>query len=142
MTDWPCPGVPLVWHVTFKRIAKKGVTEQLRFLVSVHKVQRVVLIAHEGCHFYSERLHVSPLQLETQQRDDISKAIRRVRQFGFDLEVAAFFARLDGAAVARPDPGMTIRPEAALRPRSRPGPFKWADRPRSEWGGDAAATSE
>ena len=78
---------------------EEGVTEQLRFLVSVHKVQRVVLIAHEGCAFYSERLHVSPLQLETQQRDDISKAIRRVRQFGFDLEVAAFFARLDGATV-------------------------------------------
>ena len=38
-----------------------GVIEQLRFLLTVHRVQRVVLIAHEGCAFYSERLRVLTL---------------------------------------------------------------------------------
>lgn len=76
-----------------------GVIEQLRFLLTVRRVQRVVLIAHEGCAFYSERLRVSPLQLETRQREDISKAIDRVKRFGLNVEVAAFFARLNGPTV-------------------------------------------
>jgi hypothetical protein len=88
----------LAWHFETYR-EEEGVIEQLRFLLTVHKVQRVVLIAHEGCAFYSERLKVSPLQLETMQREDLSKAIRRVTQFGLQIEVAAFFARLDGTTV-------------------------------------------
>lgn len=78
---------------------EEGVIEQLQFLLSVHRVQRVVLIAHEGCAFYSERLRISPLQLEAKQREDISMAISRVRQFGLDVEVTAFFARLNGTNV-------------------------------------------
>lgn len=71
---------------------EEGVVEQLRFLVSVHGIERVVLIAHEGCAFYTERLHISPLQLETQQRDDLDKAIRRVYSISRNLQVDAFFA--------------------------------------------------
>jgi hypothetical protein len=71
----------------------EGVFEQLRFLVDVHGLERVVLIAHDGCAFYSERLHISPLQLETQQRDDMRKAVRRVRSLSSSLEVSSFFAR-------------------------------------------------
>ena len=78
---------------------EEGVVEQLRFLLSVHKVQQVVLIAHEGCAFYSERLHVSPLQLEEMQHGDMVKAVRQVKGFGFDVNVRAFFARLSGGKV-------------------------------------------
>jgi hypothetical protein len=76
-----------------------GVKEQLRFLLAVHQVRRVVLIAHEGCAFYSERLHISPLQLESKQREDMVKAVRRVQGLGRELEVTAFFARLNGNTV-------------------------------------------
>ena len=69
---------------------EEGVIEQLRFLLSVHKVRQVVLIAHEGCAFYSERLHVSPLQLESTQHEDIAKAFRQVKGFGLDVHVRAF----------------------------------------------------
>jgi hypothetical protein len=72
---------------------EEGVFEQLRFLVNVHGLERVVLIAHENCAFYSERLQVSPLQLETQQREDMKKAVRRVRSLSQTLSVSAFFAR-------------------------------------------------
>lgn len=72
---------------------EEGVVEQLRFLVNVHGLERVVLIAHEGCAFYSERLNISPLQLETQQRDDMKKAVRRVSAIASNLRVDAFFAR-------------------------------------------------
>ncbi len=78
---------------------EEGTIEQLRFLLTVHEARRVVLIAHEGCAFYTERLHVSPLQLETQQHDDLVKAIRRVRQFGLDMDVLAFFARRHGEVI-------------------------------------------
>ena len=71
----------------------EGVVEQLRFLVSVHGLERVVLIAHEDCAFYTERLHVSPLQLESQQKMDMKKAVERVRSLSQSLIVTAFFAR-------------------------------------------------
>ncbi len=70
-----------------------GVVEQLKFLVTVHGLEHVVLIAHEGCAFYSDRLHVSPLQLETQQREDMHKAVRRVHSISHRLIVHGFFAR-------------------------------------------------
>lgn len=74
---------------------------QLRFLVNVHGLERVVLIAHENCAFYSERLKVSPLQLETQQRRDMEKAVGRVRSLSRMLSVSAFFARKHRKGVIR-----------------------------------------
>jgi hypothetical protein len=58
-------------------------------------------VAHEGCGFYAHRLHVSPLQLETQQREDMRKAVRRVRSIGRQLDVQAYFARLTYRGVVR-----------------------------------------
>ena len=77
--------------VTFRE--EEAVTEQLRFLIDVHDLQRVVLIAHEGCAFYTQRLNISPLQLETQQHDDLDKAVKRVQSLGPNLRIDAFFAR-------------------------------------------------
>jgi hypothetical protein len=71
---------------------EEGVVEQLRFLVHVHGLERVVLIAHEDCAFYTQRLQVSTLQLETQQREDMKKAVGRVRTISSNLLVQAFFA--------------------------------------------------
>lgn len=79
----------------------EGVFEQLRFLVDVHGLERIVLVAHENCAFYSERLRVSPLQLETQQREDMAKAVRRVRTLSQALVVNAFFARKNWDNVIR-----------------------------------------
>jgi hypothetical protein len=78
---------------------EEGTIEQLRFLLTVHEARRVVLIAHEGCAFYTERLRVSPLQLAAQQHDDLVKAIRRVQQFGLNIDVLAFFARRHGKSL-------------------------------------------
>jgi hypothetical protein len=72
----------------------EGVVEQLRFLVQVHGLERVVLIAHENCAFYTKRLNISPLQLESQQREDMTKAVRKVRSISSNLIVDAFFARI------------------------------------------------
>ena len=75
---------------------EEGLAEQLRFLVEAHGLERVVLIAHEDCAFYTQRLKVSPLQLESQQREDMKKAVRRVQSIGPGLRIDAFFARKKG----------------------------------------------
>lgn len=72
---------------------EEGVLEQLRFLIEVHHLERVVLIAHQECAFYTRRLHISPLQLESQQQEDMTRAVQRVKQLGPHLQVDAFFAR-------------------------------------------------
>lgn len=81
-----------------------GVVEQLRFLVKVHGLEHVVLIAHENCAFYRDRLHVSPLQLESQQREDMRKAVWRVRSLSPSLNVHAFFARIHWSGKIRFEP--------------------------------------
>ena len=53
----------------------------------------MVLIAHQDCAFYSERLHVPSPQLETRQREDLQAAAERLRSFSRSLVVDGFFAR-------------------------------------------------
>jgi hypothetical protein len=72
---------------------EEGLAEQLRFLVKVHRLERLVLVAHQDCAYYTERLHLTGLQLETQQREDMQTAIQRIRSFGTGLTIEAFFAR-------------------------------------------------
>ncbi|MHB8899925.1 MAG: carbonic anhydrase [Thermoguttaceae bacterium] len=83
---------------------EEAVIKQLRFLVEVHGLERVILIAHDNCAFYSERLSVSPYDLESRQREDMKKAIRRVRGLSENLAVSAYFARLQGGTVVRFEP--------------------------------------
>jgi len=79
---------------------EEGVSEQLRFLLNVHEIRQVVLIAHEGCAYYTQWLHVPPTQLEARQHKDLAKAIRHVKRFGIDIAVSAYFARRQGTVVA------------------------------------------
>lgn len=53
----------------------------------------VVLIAHQDCAFYGERLHVPLAQLEERQREDLRAAAERLRSFNRSLLVDGFFAR-------------------------------------------------
>ena len=84
----------LAYHFATYR-EEAAVLEQLRFLIGAHGLEQVILIAHENCAFYTERLNVSPLQLEVQQREDMKKAIQRVRLLSGELTVRAYFARID-----------------------------------------------
>jgi hypothetical protein len=70
-----------------------ALVEQLRFLIRVHGLERVVLIAHQDCAFYTEQLRLSPLPLETQQREEMQAAAERIRSFANGLLVDVFFAR-------------------------------------------------
>ena len=72
---------------------EEGLLEQLRFLIQVHGIERVVLIAHEGCAFYTERLRVLPSQLQSQQWQDMQAAAGRIRAVAPGLVIDTFFAR-------------------------------------------------
>ncbi len=91
------PGGPasLAEH-TESHIDCRGVVGELRFLVEAHKLQRVVLIAHQECAFYSTRLHLPEAEVQRQQRSDLHKAAERVREIMGISQVEAYFARIDG----------------------------------------------
>ena len=91
----PGGGACLAGHLETYREEEAAMAE-LRFLIETHRLQRVVLIAHEDCGYYTEHLNVSQLQLETMQRQDLGKAVSRVRGLAHGLTVVAYFARKQG----------------------------------------------
>jgi hypothetical protein len=81
-------------------LEEQGVLDELKFLVEVHKLQRIVLIAHQGCAFYATRLNMSESRLELVQRADLVRAaafVHRVTKIG---SIEAYFARLRGTEVS------------------------------------------
>ncbi len=64
----------------------------LRFLIAVHRLRRVVLIAHAECAYYTECLHVPEARLLQQQMEDVGQAITRVQSLSREVEVDAYLA--------------------------------------------------
>jgi hypothetical protein len=77
----------------------EGAAEHLRFLARVHKLERVVLIQHEGCAFYREVLNIRPSEALQLQVEDLAKAALLVRQLAWGLNVEAYLCRRREAAV-------------------------------------------
>lgn len=77
-------------------LEEQGVLDELKFLVEVHKLKRVVLLAHQACAFYKTRLELKEPRLELVQRADLVRAAAFVhRVTGLDA-IEAYFARLNG----------------------------------------------
>jgi hypothetical protein len=95
------PGGPacLAGHFAAYR-EEDAVKAQLEFLIAAHQLERVVLIAHQDCAFYTTFLDLSPIGLAEQQREDLRKAAARVRELGKDLTVDTYFAVLEDGVVA------------------------------------------
>ncbi|NOT01756.1 MAG: hypothetical protein HOP29_14130 [Phycisphaerales bacterium] len=75
-------------------LEEQGVIDELGFLVEVHGLRRVVLIAHQGCAFYATRLELKEPRLELVQRADLVRAAAFVhRVTGLDA-IDAYFAKL------------------------------------------------
>lgn len=70
----------------------RGAEEQLRFLIRVHDLGQVILIAHEGCAYCRDRLGMPEPSLAAAQRNDLEKAGCAVRRLDDRLQVLAFFA--------------------------------------------------
>ena len=88
----PGGGACLASHFSTYR-EEEAALNQLKFLIDAHRLEKVVLIAHEDCGFYSEILRISPLQMETKQHEDLAKAVERVQGLRYGLVVQAYFAR-------------------------------------------------
>ncbi len=74
-------------------LEEQGVLDELKFLVEVHKLKRIVLIAHQGCAFYATRLELSEPRLELVQRADLVRSAAFVhRVTGLDA-IEGYFAR-------------------------------------------------
>ena len=73
--------------------AEQATVEHLEFLIRTHQLHSVVLIAHQDCGYYLNRLHVNPADLEQRQRDDLDAARRRILALAPETTVAVFFAR-------------------------------------------------
>lgn len=75
-------------------LEEQGVLDELTFLVEVHKLKRIVLLAHSACAFYATRLELKEPRLELVQRADLVRAAAFVhRVTGLDM-IEAYFARL------------------------------------------------
>jgi hypothetical protein len=94
------PGGPacLAGHFAAYR-EEDAVKAQLEFLISAHQLQRVVLIAHQDCAFYTKFLDASSVGLAEQQREDLLKAAARVREMGPNLAVDTYFAAFQGSVI-------------------------------------------
>src|SRR5256885_8221734 len=69
------PGGPaaLAEHPETK-LEHAAVADELKFLVEVHGLRRVVLIQHQNCAFYTGRLSLSGFEVEKRQLADLSRA--------------------------------------------------------------------
>lgn len=96
-----CPGGPvaLAGRLTAYWEAR-GVEEQLRFLAHVHEIRRVVLIAHSGCAYYSERLRIPAEQHEAEQTKDLQKALWAVQRLVAGIQVEQYLAHVIDSEVA------------------------------------------
>ena len=86
---------------TEARLEEEGVIDELRFLVTAHKLTRVVLIQHEGCAFYLNRLKVRETSVEQLQKADLVRAAYTIRHW-VKLE------QIEGYFVRRKDDGMVF----------------------------------
>src|SRR5262249_42272201 len=77
----------------------RGVEDQLRFLAQVHGLTRVVLIAHEGCAYYAQRLAIPPAEVMRAQREARGRARRRGETPLAGVPGEPYVARLPGASV-------------------------------------------
>lgn len=91
------PGGPasLASH-TETHVPSQGVVDELKFLVDAHELKHVVLIAHQSCAFYANRLALPEPFLEQQQRIDLLKAKQFIKRITNIEHIETYFAKRHG----------------------------------------------
>jgi len=72
---------------------EEAATFQLKFLIEMHALRYIVLIAHPDCGFYGKRLRLFGSEIEEAQRRDIGTAAHRIRSLAPSLEIDAYVSR-------------------------------------------------
>lgn len=76
-----------------------GVENQARFMIETNSAKRVILIAHEGCAYYSCKLGLADVDVFRAQKEDLVKAAQAIQRLGDGLDVKAYVARLEANQV-------------------------------------------
>jgi len=72
-----------------------SITSGARFLIESHRIQRVIVIAHEGCGYYRKHLgHHDAAAIRKQQEDDLRTAARTLSTARSGVRVDAYYARV------------------------------------------------
>lgn len=82
------------------RLEEEGVIDELNFLVEAHGLERIVLIQHEACAFYTGRLKVRAQSIEQLQKADLVRAAYAIRQWTRLKEIEGYYLRLKPEGVA------------------------------------------
>lgn len=77
------------------RLNEQAVLDELKFLVEVHQLERIILIAHQGCAFYGTRLELKEPRMELVQRADLVRAASFAHAITGIEKIEAYFARLE-----------------------------------------------
>jgi hypothetical protein len=72
---------------------EESATIQLKFLIELHALHHIVLIAHPDCGFYSRRLRLFGSEIEEAQCRDMATARHRIRGLAPHLEIDTFISR-------------------------------------------------
>ena len=75
------------------KLEHAAVADELKFLVEVHGLNRVVLIQHQNCAFYTGRLKLEGFAVERTQLEDLASAAAFVRKVTGVDRVDVYFAR-------------------------------------------------
>ncbi len=92
------PGLFDVWVAGMTDSA--AVATGSKFLIEGHRIQRVIVIAHEGCGYYRKHLGARPqAELRKKQEDDLRVAARALVGARPGLRVDGYYARVEGGRV-------------------------------------------
>ena len=75
------------------RLEEEGVLDEIKFLIEAHALTRVVLIQHENCAFYTQRLKVRPQSIEQLQKADLCRAAYALRAWTNLQNISGFYVR-------------------------------------------------
>ena len=96
-----CPGGPVALSGRLLALwDARGVEEQVRFLVKVHDLKTVVLVAHEGCAYYAHRLGLPAERVESEQRADLHQASVAISRLAPGVTVMRYLARIAAGSLA------------------------------------------
>jgi hypothetical protein len=88
------PGGPACFapHNKTGKLFCEAALEQLTLLVKVHQLERIVLVAHYGCAFYTELLQREPDACLPVQMEDLRAVAATLRQWFAGVQVETYLA--------------------------------------------------
>jgi hypothetical protein len=98
---WAVPGGP-AWLVPRETEGDlyQATRTQLDFLVRVHQLERIVLIAHYGCAFYRELFHQPADDCISAQLEDLHTVSTSLRGWFPEIQVEAYLAMQRGKCLS------------------------------------------